>query len=76
MDIQQFYDEVTSMLTYVVYDEASRTAVVIDPIRDFDPKSGRTAWTSAERVAQFLRPPTRELAGPHGAVPPKEEVLS
>jgi glyoxylase-like metal-dependent hydrolase (beta-lactamase superfamily II) len=27
---------------------------VIDPVRDYDGKSGRTSWTSAERVAAYL----------------------
>src|SRR5690606_9396591 len=37
MDIEAFYDEATSTLTYVVYDPASRDAVVIDPVLDYDP---------------------------------------
>jgi glyoxylase-like metal-dependent hydrolase (beta-lactamase superfamily II) len=52
MTVQQFYDPTTATLTYAVHDE--RTAVVIDPIRDFDPANGRTAWTSTERVATYL----------------------
>lgn len=50
--IQSFYDEITSTLTYVVHD--GKTGVVIDPVRDFDPKSGRTAWRSAETVAKYI----------------------
>lgn len=52
MNIQDFYDEVTSTLTYVVHD--GKTGVVIDPVRDFDPKSGRTSEGSAEAVAQYI----------------------
>lgn len=54
MKIQEFYDEATSTLTYVVIDEAARQAVVIDPVLDYDPKSARIRETSAERVAAFL----------------------
>ena len=52
MVVQHFFDPTTSTLTYVVHD--GRTAVVIDPVRDFDPASGRTAWTSAGRVAAYI----------------------
>ena len=52
MQIQHFFDAHTSTLSYVVHD--GQTAVVIDPVRDYDPKSGRTSWTSAEKVAAYL----------------------
>ena len=50
--IQHFFDEQTSTLSYVVHD--GRSAVVIDPVRDYDPKSGRTSWSSADKVAAYL----------------------
>ncbi len=49
-EIQTFFDEQTSTITYLVSDPESRRAVVIDPVLDFDPKSGRTATRSADRV--------------------------
>jgi glyoxylase-like metal-dependent hydrolase (beta-lactamase superfamily II) len=52
MLVQHFFDPATATLTYVVHDE--RTAVVIDPVRDFDPAGARTSWTSAERVAAYV----------------------
>ena len=52
MHIQHFFDDATSTLTYVVHD--GRIAVVIDPVRDYDPKSGHTSWASSERVAAYL----------------------
>jgi len=52
MHIEHFFDEDTSTLTYVVHD--GRTAVVIDPVRDYDPKSGHTSWASSEEVAAYL----------------------
>lgn len=54
MKIQHFFDEPTSTLSYVVHDEARKVGVVIDPIRDFDPKSGRTSWRSAEAMARYV----------------------
>jgi hypothetical protein len=41
-NVQPFYDERTSTLTYVVWDEATKIGVVIDPVRDLDPRSGHT----------------------------------
>ena len=50
--IEHFYDPVTSTLTYLVFDPVTRDAVVIDPVLDFDPASGRTSSTSTDRVAE------------------------
>lgn len=55
MHVQHFYDPATFTLTYVVFDEATRDAVVIDPVLDFDPASATTATTSIEAVEGFLR---------------------
>ena len=55
MVIQHFYDPATYTLTYVVFDPATRDAVVIDPVLDFDPASGRTSTASIEQVEAFVR---------------------
>lgn len=52
MRIQYFFHPYTSTLSYVVHD--GRVGVVIDPVRDYDPKSGHTSWESAEKVAAYL----------------------
>lgn len=57
--IEPFFDPATWTLTYVVFDPATRDAVVIDPVLDFDPASGKTETTSVEKVERFLR--AREL---------------
>jgi glyoxylase-like metal-dependent hydrolase (beta-lactamase superfamily II) len=49
--IEPFYDPLTSTLTYLVFDPATRDAVVIDPVMDFDAASGRTSSASTDRVA-------------------------
>lgn len=54
MHIEPFFDERTSTLTYVVFDEATRDAVVIDPVLDFEPSSGRVWTESVERVIRFV----------------------
>lgn len=53
--IEAFYDTVTATVTYVVYDEPGGRAVVVDPVLDYDPKSGRTRTGSAGKVLDFLR---------------------
>ena len=52
MQIEAFFEERTSTVTYVVHDGTE--AVVIDPVRDFEVKAGRTSWRSAEAVAAFI----------------------
>jgi glyoxylase-like metal-dependent hydrolase (beta-lactamase superfamily II) len=54
MHIQHFFHEDTSTLTYVVADRGAGVAFVVDPVRDFDPKSGRASWRSAEAVASWI----------------------
>jgi glyoxylase-like metal-dependent hydrolase (beta-lactamase superfamily II) len=48
--IQPFFDEATYTVTYLVSDPKTKRAAAIDPVLDFDPKSGRTATHSAEAV--------------------------
>lgn len=52
--VRHFYDEDTATLSYVVHDEGTRVGVVIDPVTDFDPKSGWTGTASCERVAAYV----------------------
>ena len=49
-DVSAFFDEATFTVTYVVSDPATGRAAVIDPVLDFDPASGRTETTSADKV--------------------------
>ena len=53
--IQAFFDEATFTVTYLVSDPATREAAIIDPVLDFDPKSGRSATTSADAVLAAAR---------------------
>ena len=62
MKLQHFFDPRTSTLTWAVHDEASRRAIVIDPVADFDPKSGRLWFESCEAVARHLEAHGLELS--------------
>lgn len=59
MEIQHFFDPETYTLTYVVFDPATRDAVVIDPVLDYDVLASKTSTASVEQIAKFLR--EREL---------------
>jgi glyoxylase-like metal-dependent hydrolase (beta-lactamase superfamily II) len=54
MQIQHFFDPRTWTLTYLVSDEASRTAVLIDSVQDFDPRAVRFSDESAQAVAKVI----------------------
>ncbi|TBO27697.1 MBL fold metallo-hydrolase [Aquabacterium lacunae] len=53
--VQSFFHAPTWTFTHVVYDQAGGHAAVIDPVLDFDPKSGRTGTASAQQVVDFIR---------------------
>lgn len=55
MLIETFFDKATYTLTYVVYDPATRDAVVIDPVLDFDARRWAVTTHSAEEVKRFAR---------------------
>lgn len=61
MEIKAFYDEATYTLTYVVWDEVTRDAVVIDPVLNYDPLGSQTSTESVDEVTDFLREQNLEL---------------
>jgi glyoxylase-like metal-dependent hydrolase (beta-lactamase superfamily II) len=48
--IDAFFDEATFTVTYLVCDPAQRRAAVIDPVLDYDHRSGKASTASADRV--------------------------
>jgi glyoxylase-like metal-dependent hydrolase (beta-lactamase superfamily II) len=48
--IDPFFDEATFTITYLVSDPVSRRAAIVDPVRDYDHRSGKASTTSADRV--------------------------
>ncbi|MEM9234018.1 MAG: MBL fold metallo-hydrolase, partial [Pseudomonadota bacterium] len=54
-EVKAFFHDGSNTLTYVVADPATGTAVVIDPVRDYDQASGRLGSTAAEEVLAFVK---------------------
>jgi glyoxylase-like metal-dependent hydrolase (beta-lactamase superfamily II) len=54
IQIKEFFDTQTWTLTYVVYNENTRDALVIDPVLDYDTASSKTSEESAQEVIKFL----------------------
>ncbi|MCW2380603.1 MULTISPECIES: MBL fold metallo-hydrolase [unclassified Sphingobium] len=52
--IAAFFHEPSFTVSYVVHDPASRQAAIIDSVLDFDPASGRTAFTSADTITAHV----------------------
>ena len=48
--IKGFFDPTTWTISYVVWDHATARAAVVDPVLDYDFKSGRTSTASADRL--------------------------
>jgi glyoxylase-like metal-dependent hydrolase (beta-lactamase superfamily II) len=55
IEIKPFYDARTFTVTFVVWDRATRDAVVIDPVLDYDPVGSFTFTDSVDEVTSFLR---------------------
>jgi glyoxylase-like metal-dependent hydrolase (beta-lactamase superfamily II) len=53
--IHAFFDEPTNTITYLVADPETRRAAVIDPVFDYDHKSGKASVESAEEVLARAR---------------------
>ena len=54
MEIEAFYDDATSTLSYVVFDRDTRDAVIIDPVLDYDTQRVSVAHTSIDRILAFV----------------------
>jgi glyoxylase-like metal-dependent hydrolase (beta-lactamase superfamily II) len=48
--ISAYFDEATSTVSYLVWDEATGQAAIIDPVLDYDQRSGRASAGSARKI--------------------------
>lgn len=53
--VEAFFDPATWTVSYVVFDLPGGTCAVVDSVLDYDPKSGRTRTSSADRLIDFIR---------------------
>ncbi|MGH8108330.1 MAG: MBL fold metallo-hydrolase [Arenimonas sp.] len=60
--IHSFHHKETGTWSYVVADPATRVAVIIDPVLDYDAKSGRTSTSSADILINTVMENTYQLA--------------
>lgn len=55
MQVHSFLHQDTETYTHILADADAGVCAVIDPVLDFDPKSGRTSTTSANDVIDFIK---------------------
>lgn len=53
--VKGFFDKRTFSIQYVVTDPESRKCAIIDPVLDFDEKSGATATHNADAILDYVR---------------------
>ncbi|QLF71984.1 MBL fold metallo-hydrolase (plasmid) [Peteryoungia desertarenae] len=53
-EVKGFFDERTSSVQYVVSDPATGSCAIIDPVLDYDEKSGATATLNADRILDYI----------------------
>jgi len=61
-EIHSFFDDATWTVTHIVHETGGNTCAIIDPVLDYDPKSGRTSTKSADKVIAFVRSNGLEVA--------------
>ncbi|MEI7428765.1 MAG: MBL fold metallo-hydrolase, partial [Betaproteobacteria bacterium] len=54
-NIKSFFDHDTSTFTHVVSDLSNHICVIIDPVLNYDPKSGRAGTHLADDVIKFIQ---------------------
>lgn len=59
--VKGFFEKRTSSVQYVVADPETKRCAIIDPVLDFDPKSGTTATFSADELLAFVKREGYEL---------------
>lgn len=55
MTVATLHDERTGSFQYVVVDDASGSAAIIDPVLDYDPRAGATSTANADRLLDYVR---------------------
>lgn len=53
-DVKAFFHDQSYTVSYVVTEPDGNHCAIIDPVLDFDPRSGRTATTAADEIVSYL----------------------
>jgi len=53
--VKAFWDEPTGSWQYVFHDPATMKGAIVDPVLDFDPRSGSTTTENAERILNYVK---------------------
>lgn len=54
-EVTGFFDPRTWSIQYVVADPVTKRCAIVDPVHDFDEKSGQTGSANADRLLDFIR---------------------
>ncbi|MCA9507670.1 MAG: MBL fold metallo-hydrolase [Myxococcales bacterium] len=55
MHITPFFEHVTCTFSYVIHDQQTKDAVIIDPVLNFDAASGKISHDSTNKLKDFIR---------------------
>lgn len=55
VNVKHFFDAATFTLTFVVFDKASKDAVVIDPVLDYDPQGSVISHEQTNLLVDFVK---------------------
>ncbi len=61
IEVKAFFDPETYTVSYLVSDQSTRKAAVIDSVLDYDAASGRTSFTSANKIISYIKQNHLEL---------------
>ena len=53
-EVTGFFDRRTCSIQYVVADPEAKACAIVDPVYDYDEKSGQTASRNADRILEFV----------------------
>jgi glyoxylase-like metal-dependent hydrolase (beta-lactamase superfamily II) len=52
--VQAFFDDKTGTVSYVIADTSTRWAAIVDPVLDFDFRSGSTSTVQADKIVAYM----------------------
>ncbi len=53
--VKSLFDKITFTVTYIVYDETTKDAIIIDPVLDYDSSSASVSSDSVDKILNFIK---------------------